>query len=404
MFSYQVINIAKGAIMPVLNTLADCHDEMTSWRRELHQHPELGYEEHWTSDYIAAKLTSFGIEIHRGMGKTGVVGIIRGQGDSSRMIGLRSDIDALPMTEENNFDHVSQRPGVMHACGHDGHTAMLLGAARYLAETRNFDGTVAVIFQPAEEGGAGGKAMMEDGLFDQFQMETVWGMHNWPGLDVGKMIVQRGPSMAAADMFTITLTGRGGHAAMPHTTLDSIVAGTSLVQAMQTIVSRRIDPVDPAVVSVTQFHAGSTHNVIPDTAEIVGTARYVRRETGVFIQDQIRHLAASIAAAHECSMTFDWEEGYPPTINHAAEAERAARIAEDVLGPDAVIFDAAPSMASEDFSYMLEAKPGAYIWLGAGGGGKGAMLHNTGYDFNDELLPLGASYWARLVETELPRG
>jgi len=191
--------------MPVLNTLADCHDEMTSWRRELHQHPELGYEEHWTSDYIAAKLTSFGIEIHRGMGKTGVVGIIRGQGDSSRMIGLRSDIDALPMTEENNFDHVSQRPGVMHACGHDGHTAMLLGAARYLAETRNFDGTVAVIFQPAEEGGAGGKAMMEDGLFDQFQMETVWGMHNWPGLDVGKMIVQRGPSMAAADMFTSPL-------------------------------------------------------------------------------------------------------------------------------------------------------------------------------------------------------
>jgi len=389
--------------MPVLNTLADRHEDMTSWRRELHQHPELGFEERWTSDFIAAKLESFGIEIHRGMATTGVVGIIRGQGSSARMIGLRADIDALPMTEENTFAHASQNPGCMHACGHDGHTAMLLGAAQYLAETRNFDGTVAVIFQPAEEGGAGGKVMIDDGLFDRFEMETVWGMHNWPGVDTGKMVVQRGPSMAAADMFSIVLTGKGGHAAMPHTTIDSIVAGTALVQAMQTLVSRRIDPVDTAVVSVTQFHAGSTHNVIPDTAEIVGTTRYVRRETGAFIRQQIQHLAASIAAAHDCTMAFDWEDGYPPTINHPAEAERAARVAEDVLGPDSVIFDAPPSMASEDFSFMLEARPGAYIWLGAGAAGQGGMLHNTGYDFNDELLPLGASYWVRLVETELPR-
>ena len=395
--------------MPVLNIIADRHEDMKGWRHALHAHPELGFEEEWTSQFIADKLESFGIEIHRGMAKTGVVGIIHGLGSSDggntsgRMIGLRADIDALPMQEANDFDHKSQIDGRMHACGHDGHTTMLLGAAQYLAETRNFDGTVVLIFQPAEEGGGGGQVMIEDGLFDQFNVETVWGMHNWPGVDVGKAVVQRGASMAAADVFKITIHGKSGHAAMPHTTVDTIAAGTALVQSLQTIVSRRVDPLDPAVVSVTQFQAGSTHNVIAGEAEIVGTARYVSHETGTFIQAQLRQFAETITAAYDCHFDFEWEPGYPPTINHPDEANRAAAVVEKVLGDNAVIFDAPPSMASEDFSYMLEARPGAYIWLGAGAGGKGAMLHNTGYDFNDDLLPTGASFWAQLVETELPR-
>ncbi|MCE2516996.1 MAG: amidohydrolase [Alphaproteobacteria bacterium] len=389
--------------MPVLNTIADRHDEMTAWRHALHAHPELGFEEHWTSDFIAEKLASFGVEVHRGMAGTGVVGIIRGQGDSGKMIGLRADIDALPMQEDNAFDHKSTIDGRMHACGHDGHTTMLLGAAQYLAETRNFDGAVALIFQPAEEGGGGGKVMIDDGLFTEFDVDTVWGMHNWPGVDVGKAVVQRGPSMAAADVFRITITGKGGHAAMPHSTVDTIPAGAAVVNALQTIVSRQVDPLDPAVVSVTQFHAGTTHNVISDTAEIEGTARYVRHETGAFIHDRIKHIAMTVAQAHGCTASFAWEPGYPPTINHPEEANRAAAIVEQVMGPSSVIFDAPPSMASEDFSYMLEQKPGAYIWLGAGEGKLGCMLHNTGYDFNDELLPVGASFWVNLVESELPR-
>lgn len=387
--------------MPVLNTIADRHEEMKAWRHALHAHPELGFEEKWTADFIAEKLESFGVEVHRGMATTGVVGIIKGQGSSERMIGLRADIDALPMQEANDFAHKSTIDGCMHACGHDGHTTMLLGAAQYLAETRNFDGTVVLIFQPAEEGGGGGQVMLQDGLFDQFNVETVWGMHNWPGVAEGKAVVQRGASMAAADVFKITITGKSGHAAMPHTTIDTIAAGTSLVQALQTIVSRRVDPLDPAVVSVTQFHAGSTHNVIPGQAEITGTARYVRYETGEFIEKQLRQFAASITEAHDCHFEFEWEPGYPPTINHADEANRAAHVVEKVLGEGSVIFDAPPSMASEDFSYMLEARPGAYIWLGAGEDRKG--LHNTGYDFNDDLLTSGASFWAQLVESELPR-
>ena len=389
--------------MPVINTIADRHDEMTAWRRHLHTRPELGFEEHMTAEFIAEKLKEFGVEVHLGMAGTGVVGVIRGQGESDRMIGLRADIDALPITEENDFEHASQHFGRMHACGHDGHTTMLLGAAQYLAETRNFDGTAVLIFQPAEEGGGGGEVMLKDGLFDKFPVDTVWGLHNWPGLDVGKVVVQREASMAAADVFNLTITGKSGHAAMPHTTIDPIIVGTAIVDAYQTIVSRRVDPLDPAVVSVTQFHAGTTHNVIPDTAEITGTVRYVRKETGAFIAERLRELATSIASAHGCTISFDWEYGYPPTINHAAEAERAASVMEQVLGPQSVVFDAPPSMASEDFSYMLEARPGAYIWLGSGAGGQGKMLHNAGYDFNDELLPLGASYWVQLVESELPR-
>lgn len=389
--------------MPILNTIADRHDEMTAWRHELHANPELDFEEYWTSDFIAEKLTSFGIEVHRGLGGTGVVGIIHGQGDSTKMVGLRADMDALPMQEDNDVEYKSKFDGRMHACGHDGHTAMLLGAAQYLVETRNFNGVVAVIFQPAEEGGGGGKVMIDDGLFEKFNIETIWGMHNWPGVEVGKAVVHHGAVMAAADVFRISITGKGGHAAMPHTTVDTIPAAAAVVQSLQTIVSRRIDPLDPAVVSVTQFHAGRTHNVIADVAEIEGTARYVSAETGKFIQNQIRHIAASVAAAYDCTINFEWLSGYPPTINHADEAGRAAAILNEVMGESSVIFDAPPSMASEDFSYMLDAKPGAYVWLGAGVGKKGGMLHNTGYDFNDALLPIGASYWACLVETELPR-
>lgn len=389
--------------MPVINTIADNHDEMTTWRHYLHAHPELSFEEYETADFIAEKLESFGIEVHRGMAKTGVVGIIRGQGDSTRMIGLRADIDALPITEENDVEYASQNPGKMHACGHDGHTTMLLGAAKYLAETRNFDGTAVLIFQPAEEGGGGGEVMIKDGLFDQFPVETVWGMHNWPGVDVGKVVVQREASMAATDVFNLTITGKSGHAAMPHKTIDPIVAGAAVIDAFQSVVSRRVDPLDAAVVSVTQFHAGTTHNIIPDTASITGTVRFIRKETGAFIGEKLRHLASSVAAAHDCTIQFEWQYGYPPTINHQAEAERAALVMEKVLGPESVIFDAPPSMASEDFSYMLEARPGAYIWLGAGQGGAGYMLHSASYDFNDGLLPLGASYWAQLVESELPR-
>jgi hippurate hydrolase len=389
--------------MPVFNTIADRHEEMTVWRRTLHANPELGFEEHFTADFIAEKLESFGIEVHRGLAKTGVVGIIRGQGNSDRKIGLRADIDALPMTEINDFEYKSRHDGKMHACGHDGHTTMLLGAAQYLAETRNFDGTVVLIFQPAEEGGGGGRVMIEEGLFKSFDVETVWGMHNWPGVDLGKAVVQRGASMAAADMFEITIKGRSGHAAMPHTTIDTITAGAAVVQSLQTIVSRRVDPLDPAVVSITQFHAGSTHNVIPDTSQIVGTARYVSRETGAFIKAQIKQIADQVAAAQGCSIAFEWEDGYPPTVNHAAEAERAAKAMTDIIGGDGVIFDAPPSMGAEDFSFMLEERPGAYIWLGNGKGGPGKMLHNTSYDFNDALLPIGASYWVKLAETELPR-
>ena len=389
--------------MPILNTLADQLEEMSSWRRTLHAHPELCFEERWTSDFIAGKLESFGIEVHRGLAGTGVVGVIRGQGDSDRMIGLRADIDGLPIVEQNNFEHVSTHSGRMHACGHDGHTAMLLGAARHLAETRNFDGTVVLIFQPAEEGGGGGDAMIRDGLFDKYPVETVWGMHNWPGLPVGKMVVHRGPSMAAADVFNITLRGQSGHAAMPQRAIDPIAAGSALVQSLQTIVSRRVDPLDPAVVSITQFHAGSADNVIPGEAKLAGTARYVTKETGDIIKERLVHMAETVTAAHGCEMEFEWGAGYPPTINHAKEAERAAAVAQSVLGKDSVVFDAPPSMGSEDFSFMLERKPGAYVWLGAGDGDDVAMLHNSRYDFNDELLPLGASYWVELAESEMSR-
>ena len=389
--------------MTVINSIADRADELKGWRRELHQHPEICYEEVWTSDFVAAKLESFGIEVHRGMGKTGVVGVLRGNGDSDRAIGLRADIDALPMQELNEFEHKSKIPGRMHACGHDGHTTMLLGAAQYLAETRNFDGTVYFIFQPAEEGGGGGLAMIEDGLFREFDMQTVWGMHNWPSMDIGLAGIHDGVCMANADEFTMVIRGRGGHAAQPHMTLDPIPCGAAIVQSLQTVVSRRVSPVDSAVVSVTIFQAGSAKNVIPDNVRIGGTARCFRKETRKLLEDSIREISESTAALYACEIDFEWQAGYPATVNHAAEAERAAQVMETVIGEDNVDRDVEPSLGGEDFAYMLEEKPGAYIWIGSGPAPAEGMLHGARYDFNDDVLPVGATYWAKLVQSELPR-
>ena len=388
--------------MTVINSIADRADEHRGWRHELHMNPEIGYEEEWTSDFIAARLAEFGVEVHRGMGKTGVVGVLRGRGDGTRAIGLRADIDALPMQELNDFAHASRNPGRMHACGHDGHTTMLLGAAQYLAETRNFDGTVYFIFQPAEEGGAGGKAMIDDGLFTQFEMQTVWGLHNWPAMPAGEAGIHSGVCMANADSFEITVTGRGGHAAMPHLTIDPIPCGAAIVQSLQTIVSRRVSPVDAAVVSVTLFQAGSTHNVIPDTVTLGGTARSFSAETRAKLEEAIREMSQTIAATYHCDLDFQWHPGYPATVNHAAEAARAGTVMEAVLGASTVTRDMEPSMGAEDFAFMLEERPGAYIWLGSGPAPADAQLHGARYDFNDEMLPVGATYWARLVESELP--
>jgi hippurate hydrolase len=389
--------------MAVINSIADREQEMKAWRYLLHQHPETSYEEVWTSDFIAEKLQSFGIEIHRGMGKTGIVGVLRGSGKATVAIGLRADMDALPMQEMNEFAHVSKTPGRMHACGHDGHSTMLLGAAQYLAETRNFDGTVYFIFQPAEEGGNGGEAMIKDGLFDKFDMSTVWGMHNWPGMDVGKIGVHDGACMAAADFFEIHITGSGGHAAIPDLAIDPIPCGAAIVQSLQTIVSRRVTALEPAVVSITVFDAGSALNVIPGSARLGGTARSFSPEIRKFLEVSIRDITQSTAKAYDCLAEIDWQLGYPPTVNHADESARAISVASDVLGAENIITDLPPSMGAEDFAFMLGKKPGSYIWLGAGPAKEGAMLHNDRYDFNDDVLAMGASYWARLVESELPK-
>ncbi|MEK9620902.1 MAG: M20 aminoacylase family protein [Alphaproteobacteria bacterium] len=389
--------------MAVINSIADKQDEMRAWRHLLHQHPELNYEEIWTSNFVAEKLESFGIEVHRGMGKTGVVGILRGTGDGGKAIGLRADMDALPIHELNETEYVSKTPGQMHACGHDGHTAMLLGAAQYLAATRNFDGTVYFIFQPAEEGGGGGAAMIKDGLFEKFDMATVWGMHNWPALEEGRIGVHRGPCMAAADVFDITIKGRGGHAAQPHMSIDPVPCAAALVQAFQTIVSRRLSPDESGVVTVTMLEAGSTHNVIPDNVRVAGTARSFTAGTRQLLEESIRDIAKSTAQVFGCEIDFTWDAGYPPTVNHEAEAGRAAEVMRAIVGADKVDTDLAPSMGAEDFSYMLEARPGAYIWLGSGPAAADGMLHCARFDFNDEVLALGASYWARLVESELPK-
>jgi len=376
-------------------------ERLIALRHDLHAHPELAFEEHRSSDVVAAFLQSLGIEVHRGLAGTGVVGILR-NGDSTRSIGLRADMDALPVHEQNLFPHRSRHEGRMHACGHDGHTAMLLGAAQELADSSDFNGTVVFIFQPAEETDGGARVMIEQGLFERFPVDAVFGMHNWPGLPAGQFAVHGGPVMACADQFDIVLSGHGGHAAMPQQARDPLIAAAALVQAVQTVVSRSLDPLDPAVISVTRFFAGGeAYNVIPSEARIGGTVRAFRGEVQDRIEAALERLAGGIAAAHGVQSHLDYRRGYPPTVNTAAEAALCAEVAGTVAGASNVRRDLAPSMGAEDFSYMLREKPGCYVWIGNGMAEGGCMLHNPRYDFNDAILPLGVRYWVELVKQAL---
>jgi hippurate hydrolase len=388
--------------MNVLSRLAPLHADMKAWRHDLHAHPETAFEEVRTSAFVADRLAAFGLEVHRGIGRTGVVGTLRA-GTGSRAIGLRADMDALHIHEKNEFAHRSRHEGRMHACGHDGHTTMLLGAARHLAESRRFDGTVHFIFQPAEENEGGGRAMVEDGLFERFPCDAVYGLHNWPGMPTGEFAVMPGPMMASFDIFEIVMTGRGAHAAMPHMGVDPIVAGSALVQALQTIPSRTVSPVDAAVVSVTQFHAGDTWNVIPAEVTLRGTTRAFKPEVQDAIQAGIARVLAGIDAAYGTTSTLRYERRYPPTINTPDEAGRAANAMRCLVGAANVHTALQPTMGAEDFAFMLQRKPGAYAWIGNGPGEGGCVLHNPRYDFNDDILPLGAAYWVTLVEQELAR-
>ncbi len=386
--------------MPVINRIAAMHDELTAWRRDIHAHPELGFEEHRTADLVAERLEAFGITVHRGLARTGVVGVLEGR-PGDRRIALRADMDALPILEVEGRAHRSTHDGCMHACGHDGHTTMLLGAAKYLAETRNFAGTVYFVFQPAEEGLGGGREMVEDGLFDQFPATEVYGMHNWPGLPVGEIAVRTGPMMAACDEFEIVIEGTGAHAAMPHLGTDPVVAAAQVVTALQSIVSRTLDPLESGVVSVTTVHGGDAFNVIPERVTLGGTVRTFRAEVQDTIEASIGRIATEVARAYGARASFTFDKRFPATVNTATETDHAAAAAADVLGADHVHHDLAPCMGSEDFAYMLQARPGSYIWIGNGDAPGGCFLHNPGYDFNDEVLPVGASYWARLVESRL---
>jgi hippurate hydrolase len=390
--------------MPIINRIADYTPELTAWRQDLHQHPELGFQEHRTSDFVASKLAAWGIEVHRGIAGTGLVGVLKGQpGPGS--IGLRADMDALPMQEANQFGHASKTPGKMHGCGHDGHTTTLLGAARYLAETRNFAGTVNFIFQPAEEGGGGGRVMVEEGLFDRFPCDAVYGIHNDPSLPLGQAAVVDGTIMAASDRVFITIKGVGGHAAKPHLAVDPVMVGAHVLVALQAVVARRVDPVDSAVLSICQFHSGSANNVIPAEAELSGTVRTLKRETRDLMEKLIAEVVENTAAAHGATATVRYERLYPPTTNHHAQTESAALAAAKVLGAAGVKRDLPPIMGGEDFSFLLLARPGCFVMMGQAGAEKGGVpVHHPLYDFNDDMLPVGASYFASLVEQELPKG
>lgn len=385
--------------MPLLNRAAELQKEVAEWRRHLHAHPEILYDVHNTAAFVAEKLKEFGVdEIVTGLGRTGVVGVVKGRGESGRAIGLRADMDALPLDEMTGKSWASTISGRMHACGHDGHTAMLLGAARYLCETRNFNGRVIVIFQPAEEGGAGALAMVEDGLMDRFAIEEVYGMHNMPGMKLGTFAIRKGGIMAAPDKFSITVKGRGGHAAEPHHTVDPIAIGAEIVGGLQLIASRNANPVRSVVVSVTKFHAGTAHNIIPEEAHLAGTVRTHDESVRDLAESRIRQIAAGIAGAHGAEVDVDYERACPVTTNHPEEARHAARAAVDVVGPANVDDDVDPSMAGEDFAFMLQSRPGAYIMIG---NGETAGLHNQAYDFNDEAIGYGISYWVRLAEQRL---
>jgi amidohydrolase len=393
--------------MPIINRIADLHPDITEWRHDLHAHPEILYEVHRTAGSVAEKLKSFGCdEVATGIGRTGVVGVIRGRRGASgggasspgKVIGLRADMDALPLQEIGDVPYKSTVAGKMHACGHDGHTAMLLGAARYLAETRNFSGTAVVIFQPAEEGGAGAKAMIDDGLMERFGIEEVYGMHNYPGLPVGAFSIRPGPLMAAADRFTIEIEGRGGHAARPHLTIDSVLVGAQIVTQVQSIVARNVDPLQAAVISIPMFQAGSTDNVLPQTAFLRGTARSLTPEVRDILEHRLRAVVEGTARLYGAKVKLTYKRDYPVTRNHERQTEFAASVASDVAGSERVNTDMAPVMGAEDFSFMLEKRPGAFIFVG---NGDSAGLHHPAYDFNDETIPFGSSYWVKLVETAL---
>jgi amidohydrolase len=380
------------------------HTELTGIRRDLHAHPELSFQEQRTSGVVAEYLRKLGVETHTGLAKTGVVGVIKGKKSNGKAIGLRADMDCLPMHEQNPFAHKSKNEGRMHACGHDGHTTMLLGTARYLAETRNFDGTAYLIFQPAEEGGGGGEVMVREGLFERFPADQVYAVHNWPGLPAGQMAVRPGPVMAATDEVQITVRGRGGHGAMPHLVVDPVVACATIISALQTIASRNVEPVDAVVVSICSMQTSQVgaFNVVPDHVKLVGTVRSFRPATRDLAERRLKEIVTKVAEAFGCSSEIQYARGYPATVNSAPEAQFAARVGERLFGKGNVFSEHEPTMGGEDFSYMLQARPGAYVFLGQGGAPGGCFLHNPQYDFNDEVIPLGAGYLAALVEESLP--
>jgi len=395
--------------MKLLDSIVTEAASIVAVRRDIHAHPELCFQEVRTADLVAARLTEWGIPVHRGLGGTGVVGIVR-NGSSPRAVGLRADMDALPMQEFNTFPHASKHPGKMHACGHDGHVAMLLAAARHLAKNRHFDGTVYLIFQPAEEGGGGAREMIRDGLFEKFPMQAVFGMHNWPGAQVGRFAVSPGPVMASTSEFKITIRGKGSHGAMPHLGVDPVPIACQMVQAFQTIISRNKKPIESGVVSVTMIHAGEATNVVPDSCELQGTVRTFTVELLDLIEKRMKQIADHTSAAYDATCEFEFTRNYPPTVNSAAEAEFARQVMASIVGPENVDTQE-PTMGAEDFAYMLQAKPGAYCFIFNGDGshrvqGHGAgpcTLHNPSYDFNDDLIPLGATYWVRLAEEWLAK-
>ena len=386
--------------MPIVNRIADLQAEITAWRHDLHAHPELQYDVLRTAASVAEKLKAFGCdEVVPGLGRTGVVGVIHGRkGKSDKVIGMRADMDALPIEEETGLPYKSTVPGKMHACGHDGHTAMLLGAARYLAETRNFAGTAVVIFQPAEEGGAGGKAMVDDGLMERFKIDEVYGMHNYPGMPVGQFGIRAGAMMAATDFVSIDIEGVGGHAARPHLGIDTVLVGAQIINATQSIVSRNVDPLKSAVVSICMFHAGNTENVIPQTAQLRGTARSLAEDVRVLLEKRLQQVVEATAAAYGAKAKLTYQRNYPVLVNHERETDFAAGVAKQIVGERLVDTSLPPMMGGEDFSFMLNARPGAFIWVG---NGDSAGLHHPAYNFNDDVIPIGTSYWVKLVETAL---
>ncbi len=390
--------------MPIINRIAEFHDEMTAWRRDLHAHPELSLQEHRTSETVQKKLREFGVdEVITGLARTGVVGVIRGQGTSTRAIGLRADMDALPIPEASGKPHASQNPGIMHACGHDGHTTMLLGAAKYLAETRNFDGTVYLVFQPAEENLGGGRIMVEEGLFQRFPMDLVFGLHNWPKLPAGQFLWGTGPVMAAVGSIDIIITGKGAHAAHPDAGIDPIVVASAIVSALQTIVSRSIEPTAAGVITIAQINAGHVSNVISETARMRGTARWFAPEIGDKLEAGIRRLATGIATSFGATAEVSFTREYPATVNEPEATALAVRAAQAIAGEVRVSQMKHPTMGGEDFAYMLQEKQGAYLMLGAGRSPDDPQLHHPKYDFNDEILPVGASWWSTLAEQLMPR-